>query len=93
MVFCTDCNSSNYIWCYVSGKWYTLTFNRCPIATNVTQTGNAGIGQILTGTYTYSDPDNDPQGTSIFKWYHADNSSGLMKFKLQGHQIFPIQLH
>ena len=31
-------------------------------------TGTADIGQVLTGSYTYTDAENDPEGASIFRW-------------------------
>lgn len=30
--------------------------------------GGAAIGDVLTGDYTYSDADGDPEGTSTFRW-------------------------
>ncbi|MEE9346532.1 MAG: hypothetical protein V3U88_13075 [Methylococcales bacterium] len=46
--------------------------NNVPTATNVFITddkgGNAGIGVLLTGNYTYSDTDGDLEGTSTFRW-------------------------
>jgi len=42
--------------------------NVAPTASNVTITGLARVGETLTGSYTYSDVDNDPQGTSTFRW-------------------------
>ncbi|MFA4818832.1 MAG: hypothetical protein WC621_03250 [Patescibacteria group bacterium] len=43
--------------------------NQPPVATNVNITGSTIVGQVLTGNYTYSDPDGNPQGVSTFKWY------------------------
>ncbi|MBK8454091.1 MAG: S8 family serine peptidase [Thiofilum sp.] len=42
--------------------------NSAPVASNVALTGNATVGQTLTGSYTYSDADNDAEGSSTFKW-------------------------
>ena len=42
--------------------------NSFPVATDVTISGNAEVGQTLTGSYTYSDADNDPEGNSTFRW-------------------------
>jgi hypothetical protein len=39
-----------------------------PIATNVTISGIVKVGETLTGSYTYSDVNEDPQGTSTFRW-------------------------
>ncbi|MGH8565314.1 MAG: hypothetical protein ACREXW_14995 [Gammaproteobacteria bacterium] len=42
--------------------------NLPPTASNVLIIGTAGIGQVLTGSYTYTDAENDPEGASIFRW-------------------------
>jgi hypothetical protein len=33
--------------------------------------GTAQVGQVLTGIYTYADANNDPQGTSTFRWLRS----------------------
>ena len=42
--------------------------NLPPTASNVLITGTADIGQVLTGSFTYADAENDPEGASIFRW-------------------------
>jgi YVTN family beta-propeller protein len=42
--------------------------NSPPTATNVMITGTPALGQVLTGSYTYSDVDGDLQGVSMFQW-------------------------
>ena len=42
--------------------------NLPPMASNVLITGTADIGQVLSGSYTYTDAENDPEGASIFRW-------------------------
>ena len=42
--------------------------NTAPVASNVTITGTLQLGQVLTGSYTYSDADGDVEGTSTFRW-------------------------
>ncbi|MDO8251226.1 MAG: hypothetical protein Q7T78_16110 [Rhodoferax sp.] len=39
-----------------------------PTASNVGIDGIAQVGKVLTGVYTYADANNDPQGTSTFRW-------------------------
>jgi hypothetical protein len=39
-----------------------------PVASSLTISGTPTVGQTLTGHYTYSDPDSDPEGVSIFQW-------------------------
>ncbi len=53
------------------------TSNAAPTATGVSITGTAAVGQILTGTYTYADAENDAEGTSTLKWYIAIDSGKL----------------
>jgi len=42
--------------------------NLPPTASNVLITGTADIGQVLTGSFTYADAENDPEGASTFRW-------------------------
>jgi len=42
--------------------------NTAPAATNVTITGVAGLGEVLTGNYTYNDADADLEGVSSYRW-------------------------
>ena len=46
--------------------------NQAPTATNVAITGTLAVGQFLTGNYVYADAENDPQGTSTFRWLRND---------------------
>jgi uncharacterized protein YjdB/alpha-tubulin suppressor-like RCC1 family protein len=47
-------------------------FKMSPIAAYVNVTGLAEVGQILTGSYYYVDPDKDLEGNSTFKWYRGE---------------------
>ncbi len=47
-----------------------------PVAENVTISGTEEVGMVLTGTYTYFDINNDPEGVSILNWYRADDDQG-----------------
>ncbi|MFA6416366.1 MAG: immunoglobulin-like domain-containing protein [Candidatus Paceibacterota bacterium] len=42
--------------------------NSAPIVSSVAITGTSSLGQILTGSYLYSDVDNDLEGKSTFRW-------------------------
>ena len=42
------------------------------------------IGANLTGTYTYSDNENDPEGITIFQWYRADDNNGTNEVAING---------
>ncbi len=58
--------------------------NAAPTATGVTISGTAVLGQILTGSYTYADAENDPQGTSTFKWYTGSDNTCAGKKPITG---------
>jgi hypothetical protein len=55
---------------------YAGSGNEAPVANNVQQSGNTQSGQILTGSYVFYDAEGDMQGTSVIKWYRADDASG-----------------
>ena len=55
-----------------------------PTATVQAITGTLQVGETLTGNYTYSDVNGDLEGSSIYKWYRADNASGLNKTEIIG---------
>ncbi len=47
-----------------------------PVASDVSISGSLDVGAELTGNYTYSDPNSDPEGSSIYRWYRADDDQG-----------------
>jgi len=68
------------------GIYYAVTINRAappanaaPTATVQAITGILRVVATLTGHYTYSDVNEDLEGTSIYKWYRSDNAAGLNK--------------
>lgn len=58
--------------------------NEAPTAVNVTINGNILVGETLTGTYTYQDAENNPERTSLFKWYRGDLADGSDKRLISG---------
>lgn len=50
--------------------------NAAPTASSVAVSGSTVVGQTLTGSYTYADAESNPEGTSTFQWYRADNAAG-----------------
>ena len=58
--------------------------NNPPTASAVSFTGTLHVGQTLTGSYTYTDLDNDPEGATSFVWYRSDNASGLNRTAIGG---------
>lgn len=56
---------------------YTLVAKMSsPTATNVRITGTARVGSTLTGAYTYSDAENDPESGTTYRWLRSDTQSG-----------------
>jgi hypothetical protein len=58
---------------HTTNYWVDVVFdpvasNTAPVASGVYITGIAGVGQTLTGHYTYTDADNDPEGNSTYRW-------------------------
>jgi hypothetical protein len=60
------------------------TGNLAPEAKNVTVTGTPSIDQKLTGSYQYSDPENNAELASTFKWYRADDNAGANEAAIAG---------
>ncbi len=50
--------------------------NDAPVASGVNHSGCEIVGELLTGVYTYSDAENDLEGTSTYQWYSATDASG-----------------
>lgn len=53
-----------------------------PVAQNVKLSGNAEVGVLLSGTYTYFDYTDDAQGATIIKWYVADDATAVNKTEI-----------
>ena len=54
----------------------SLVANAAPVASTVAITGTPKVGQLLTGSYAYSDAESDPQGTSTFVWKRGSTPIG-----------------
>ncbi len=61
-----------------------IPVNDPPAVQNVTISGNMNINSVLTGNYTYTDPENDAEGASIYRWYLSANSSGDNRTLISG---------
>ncbi|HPA53539.1 MAG TPA: GLUG motif-containing protein [Bacillota bacterium] len=55
-----------------------------PLAIGVTASGTAGIGQTLTGSYTYYDADGDAESGTVVRWLYSTDPYGLSWFCLDG---------
>jgi 6-phosphogluconolactonase (cycloisomerase 2 family) len=47
----------------------TPPLGSAPVASAPGISGTATVGQALTGTYVYSDADDEPEGDSLYQWY------------------------
>jgi hypothetical protein len=72
--------------CHSSGRTISNAYNvvisaaiqnSAPTATSVSIAGNVQAGSTLTGSYTYTDADNDAQGTSTFRWVRNNTLTGV----------------
>lgn len=61
-----------------------VTSNLAPVAENVSVTGTEVVGQTMTGTYSYSDHEEDAEDASMFKWYRADTAGGANEQLISG---------
>lgn len=79
----TGLQSSNFI----NSAWYgpiTNPLEAAPISTNVTYSPAPAINLNLVANYTYGDINMDPEGTSTFQWYRADDANGLNQVPISG---------
>ncbi|SMO38346.1 Por secretion system C-terminal sorting domain-containing protein [Gracilimonas mengyeensis] len=58
--------------------------NYPPTATNVAFSGTLEVGEELTGTYDYSDTENNPESGSSYQWYRSDDAQGTGKKDIDG---------
>lgn len=58
--------------------------NTIPTARNVKIMGSPKVGSTLKSSYQYKDDDQDVEGTSLFKWYRADNAAVKNKIEIAG---------
>jgi hypothetical protein len=84
MIFCTDCAAPFNTQIFTGETWNPIAYNRYPVANAVSQSGSPYLQTTLTGSYTYFDADNDPEGTTTYQWYRADNASGLNEMLISG---------
>jgi len=68
----------------VSSPWLGPVTDDPPVASNVTISGTAKVGQVITGHYQYTDTEGDSEGTSSYQWYTGTNSSGAGSTPISG---------
>ncbi len=85
MVYNTTTNKPNYyngsVWMNYDG---TAAENVAPVASSVSFSGTLEVGYTLTGSYSYSDADDDLEGISTFQWYRADDANGANQAAISG---------
>ena len=67
---------------FVFSDWVgpvNLATEAAPLATNVSYSPAPGTGVELKASYTYVDANNDPEGTSLYQWYTANDANGANK--------------
>ncbi|NAS30620.1 hypothetical protein GTQ40_06530 [Flavobacteriaceae bacterium R38] len=77
LVFVTDLREVR-IWNGSLLQWEILfTFNNSsPVANSIVISGTVRVGETITGNYSFFDGDGDPEGTTTFQWYVADDAQG-----------------
>lgn len=61
-----------------------IASNAKPVASSLSITGTLKVNNLLTAVYTYYDAESDPEGTSLFQWYTADDNAGSNKQAIGG---------
>lgn len=72
---------------WVYSEWIgpvTLAAETAPSALNVIYNQAPTDNIVITGSYTYNDANNDPEGTSLYQWYTATSASGANKLTIPG---------
>lgn len=73
---------------FVYSNWVgpvTLAAEAKPVASNVNfSPPSPGSNVMLTATYTYADANDDPEGTSTYQWYTADDATGTNQTPIAG---------
>ena len=73
---------------FVYSSWVgpvTLAAEAAPTVSNVTfSPASPGTNVTLTVSYTYADANADPEGTSTYQWYTADNATGTNQAAIAG---------
>jgi hypothetical protein len=72
---------------FVYSDWVgpiSMAAEAAPIATDVLYSPAPGTNVELTGSYTYTDANNDPEATSVYQWYTATDASGASQTAISG---------
>lgn len=72
---------------FVYSPWVgpiTSAPNTAPTATNIAISMAPAVDLLITGSYTYFDVNNDPEGVTTFQWYRADDVTGTNQTAIAG---------
>jgi uncharacterized protein (TIGR02145 family) len=73
---------------FVYSNWVgpvTLAVEAAPVAKNVNfSPANPGTNVLLTANYSYVDANEDPEGSTLFQWYTADDATGTNQTAITG---------
>ncbi|WP_200977840.1 MBG domain-containing protein [Echinicola sp. 20G] len=62
----------------------TARVNNAPTASSPSISGSLSVAKQLTGNYSYSDLESDPESGSTYKWYRAEDNTGSGKVAISG---------
>ena len=68
----------------VSASVKVKAVNKAPKATSVKLKGKTAVGNKLTVSYIYEDPEQDQEGSTGIRWYRANNINGNEKEIIKG---------
>jgi hypothetical protein len=63
-------------------NWYCM--NQLPVASAVNYSGTTDVGETLSGSYNYTDVENDLESGTSFQWYRATDASGTGSTPIAG---------
>ncbi len=68
----------------VTGIPINIVANAAPVASEIKFRGIVAVGDSLIASYKYSDAEGDPEATSIYQWYRADDDLGTNETLIPG---------
>jgi hypothetical protein len=69
---------------YTTQRLDTPDLISAPKALDVSISGTAGIGEEITGQYTYFDANGDPEGESLYRWFKGTEPDGSDRMQILG---------
>ncbi|WP_421920120.1 alpha-amylase family glycosyl hydrolase [Marinifilum sp.] len=69
---------------YTTKQLTTPDIVSAPFASNVAISGTYREDEVVTASYTYSDVNDDLEGTSVYQWYRAEDANGTNEEAIAG---------